>query len=114
MNNHFLFNIFIVLAAACIIVPLASRFKLGAVLGYLIVGVLIGPFGFALIGNAEQIMHFAEFGVIMMLFLIGLELEPETLWRLRKAIIGLGGLQVLLTSATLALVGVVLGAMIGV
>jgi len=56
MNNDFLFNIFIFLAAASIIVPIASRFKLGSVLGYLLVGVLIGPFGFALIGNAQQIM----------------------------------------------------------
>lgn len=109
MNTIFLFNIFIFLAAACIIVPLASRFKLGSILGYLIIGILIGPFGFRLIGNAEEIMHFAEFGVIMMLFLIGLELEPETLWRLRKAIIGLGSLQVLLTTLILALAGISLG-----
>jgi len=105
MNNNFLFHVFIFLGAACLIVPLASRFKLGSVLGYLIVGVLIGPYGFQLIGNAEQIMHFAEFGVIMMLFLIGLELEPETLWRLRKLIVGLGGLQVILTTILLTLIG---------
>ncbi|WP_019215330.1 monovalent cation:proton antiporter-2 (CPA2) family protein [Legionella tunisiensis] len=109
MNNDFLFNVFIFLAAACVIVPIASRFKLGSVLGYLIVGVLIGPFGFKLIGNAQQIMHFAEFGVIMMLFLIGLELEPETLWRLRKAIVGLGGLQVALTTTALTISGILLG-----
>jgi monovalent cation:proton antiporter-2 (CPA2) family protein len=109
MNHSFLINVFIVLAAACIIIPLASRFKLGSVLGYLIIGVLIGPFGFKLIGNAVEIMHFAEFGVIMMLFLIGLELEPETLWRLRKAIAGLGSLQVILTTAGLSLCGIALG-----
>ena len=109
MTNNLLFHIFIFLAAACIIVPLASRFKLGSVLGYLVVGVLIGPFGFKLIGNAEQIMHFAEFGVIMMLFLIGLELEPETLWRLRKAIIGLGSLQVTLTTSLLTVIGILMG-----
>ncbi|MBA2657553.1 MAG: cation:proton antiporter [Tatlockia sp.] len=109
LNNPFLFNVFIVLAAACIIIPLASRFKLGSVLGYLIIGVLLGPFGFKLIGNAEEIMHFAEFGVIMMLFLIGLELEPEILWRLRKAIAGLGSLQVLLTTIVLSLLGLCLG-----
>ncbi|CDZ75912.1 K(+)/H(+) antiporter [Legionella massiliensis] len=109
MNTNFLFNIFIFLAAACIIVPLASRFKLGSILGYLIIGILIGPFGFRLIGNAEEIMHFAEFGVIMMLFLIGMELEPETLWRLRKAIIGLGSLQVLLTTLLLSFAGISLG-----
>ncbi|MBA2709117.1 MAG: cation:proton antiporter [Tatlockia sp.] len=109
MNRPFLINVFIVLAAACIIVPLASRFKLGSILGYLIIGVLIGPFGFKLIGNADEIMHFAEFGVIMMLFLIGMELDPETLWRLRKAIAGLGSLQVILTTAVLSLCGLALG-----
>lgn len=109
MINYSLYHVFIFLAAACIIIPLASRFKLGSVLGYLIIGVLIGPFGFKLIGNAVQIMHFAEFGVIMMLFLIGLELEPETLWRLRKAIIGFGALQVILTTLILALIGISLG-----
>lgn len=109
MNNPFLLNVFIFLAAACIIVPLASRFKLGSVLGYLIIGVLIGPFGFRLIGNAAEIMNFAEFGVIMMLFLIGLELEPETLWRLRRAIAGLGGLQVILTTLCLSMAGIALG-----
>lgn len=108
MTTYSLYHIFIFLAAACIIIPLASRFKLGSVLGYLIIGVLIGPFGFKLIGNAVQIMHFAEFGVIMMLFLIGLELEPETLWRLRKAIIGLGSLQVILTTSILTLIGILL------
>lgn len=90
-------------------VPLASRFKLGSVLGYLLVGVLIGPYGFKLIGNSQQIMHFAEFGVIMMLFLIGLELEPHMLWKLRKLIVGLGGLQVCLTTAILTGIGIVLG-----
>ncbi|TIE13273.1 potassium transporter, partial [Legionella pneumophila] len=102
MNGHLLLNVFIFLAAASIMVPLASRFRLGSVIGYLTVGMLIGPFGLKLIGNAEQIMHFAEFGVVMMLFLIGLELEPIMLWKLRKLIVGLGGLQVLLTTIALS------------
>lgn len=109
MNEHFLFNVFIFLAAASIMVPIASRFKLGSVLGYLIVGILIGPFGLKLIENSEQIMHFAEFGVVMMLFLIGLELEPLMLWKLRKLIIGLGGLQVILSTSALTGVGIMLG-----
>ncbi|MFC3908895.1 monovalent cation:proton antiporter-2 (CPA2) family protein [Legionella dresdenensis] len=109
MNSNPLSHVFIFLASASLIIPLASRFKLGSVLGYLIIGVLIGPFGFKLIGNASQIMHFAEFGVIMMLFLIGLELEPAMLWRLRKAIIGLGGAQVILTTAALTFLGMYLG-----
>lgn len=109
MSQHLLFNVFLFLAAASIMVPIASRFKLGSVIGYLVVGMLIGPFGFKLIGNAEQIMSFAEFGVIMMLFLIGLELEPIMLWKLRRLIVGLGGLQVLLTTAALTGIGMLLG-----
>lgn len=109
MNGHLLLNVFIFLAAASIMVPIASRFKLGSVLGYLIVGILIGPFGFKLIGNAHQIMNFAEFGVVMMLFLIGLELEPAMLWKLRKMIVGLGSLQVLLTTGILTAIGLRLG-----
>lgn len=109
MKDHLLLNVFIFLAAASIMVPLASRFKLGSVLGYLTVGILIGPFGLKLIGNAEQIMHFAEFGVVMMLFLIGLELEPAMLWKLRKLIVGLGSLQVVLTTGALTAIGIFLG-----
>ncbi|MGZ8918737.1 MAG: monovalent cation:proton antiporter-2 (CPA2) family protein [Methylobacter sp.] len=109
MNNGFLFNTFIFLIATCIAVPLASRFRLGAVLGYLGAGVLIGPFGIALIDNSLQIMHFAEFGVIMMLFMIGLELEPTKLWKLRKLIIGLGSLQVIGTSVLFTALGLMLG-----
>ncbi|MCW8418985.1 monovalent cation:proton antiporter-2 (CPA2) family protein [Fluoribacter dumoffii] len=109
MNGHVMLNIFIFLASASIMVPIASRFKLGSVLGYLIVGILIGPFGLKLIGNSQQIMNFGEFGVIMMLFLIGLELEPSMLWKLRKLIIGLGGLQVLLTTCIFTAIGYMLG-----
>lgn len=109
MEQHGLIQVFIFLAAASIMVPIASRFKLGSVIGYLVVGILIGPFGLKLIGNAEQIMHFAEFGVIMMLFLIGLELEPNKLWALRKLIVGLGSLQVLMTSAVLTSAGLLMG-----
>ena len=109
MNGQLLLNIFIFLAAASIMVPIASRFRLGSVVAYLIIGILIGPFGFNLIGNAEQIMSFAEFGVIMMLFLIGLELEPKMLWKLRKLIVGLGSLQVLLTTSAFTIIGIALG-----
>ncbi len=104
-----LFTVFVFLSAACLVVPLASRFKLGSVLGYLAAGIMIGPFGLGLIGDAEKIMHFAKFGVVMMLFLIGLELEPALLWRLRKSILGLGGFQVALTSLAFTLIGLALG-----
>ncbi|MES2983989.1 MAG: monovalent cation:proton antiporter-2 (CPA2) family protein [Pseudomonadota bacterium] len=109
MDSNYLFTTFIFLIAACMVVPLASRFRLGSVLGYLAAGVLIGPFGIALIDNAQQVMHFAEFGVVMMLFMIGLELEPAMLWKLRRAIVGLGGLQVVVTSAAFTAIGVGLG-----
>ncbi|MFO1242776.1 MAG: monovalent cation:proton antiporter-2 (CPA2) family protein [Rickettsiales bacterium] len=109
MDHGFLFNIFIFLATACMVVPMASKFKLGSVLGYLIAGIIIGPFGLSLIGNAEQIMHFGEFGVIMMLFVIGLELEPAALWRLRKSILGLGSAQVVSTSLAFTAIGMILG-----
>ncbi len=109
MDYGFLRNIFIFLAAACIAVPVASRLKLSSVLGYLIAGVIIGPFALKFIDNPEEIMHFAEFGVVMMLFVIGLELEPAMLWRLRKAILGLGSLQVSITSMVFAGIGIMLG-----
>jgi len=88
----------IYLAAAIIAVPIANRLGLGSVLGYLIAGILIGPFAFGLVGDQTDVMHFAEFGVVMMLFTVGLELQPSRLWKLRHSILGLGGLQVVLTS----------------
>lgn len=92
----------IYLAAAVMIVPLAVRLGLGSVLGYLAAGILVGPiFGFAGAETAD-LQHFAEFGVVLMLFLIGLELEPRTLWDMRHRLFGLGGLQVTLTTAAIA------------
>jgi monovalent cation:proton antiporter-2 (CPA2) family protein len=98
-NEGFFFQAFVYLVAAVLSVPIAQRLGLGSVLGYLLAGVIIGPFVLGFVGNeGEDVMHFAEFGVVMMLFLIGLELQPELLWRLRLPILGLGGLQVLLTT----------------
>ncbi|TMO46146.1 monovalent cation:proton antiporter-2 (CPA2) family protein [Pseudoalteromonas ruthenica] len=91
----------IYLGAAIIAVPLAKRLGLGSVLGYLLAGILIGPYALGLVGDQTEVMHFAEFGVVMMLFLVGLELHPARLWRMRHAILGLGGLQVTLTAAVL-------------
>jgi CPA2 family monovalent cation:H+ antiporter-2 len=97
----FLFQASIYLAAAVIAVPIASRLGLGSVLGYLAAGILIGPV-LGLVGSeSKDLQHFAEFGVVMMLFLIGLELEPRALWDMRHRLLGLGGLQVLLTTAAL-------------
>ncbi|MBW8881404.1 MAG: cation:proton antiporter, partial [Asticcacaulis sp.] len=109
MDLNLLLNVFVFLVAACVVVPLAQRLRLGSVLGYLIAGIIIGPFILHLIGDPDKVMHFAEFGVIMMMFLIGMELEPAVLWRLRQSILGLGGLQVVLTSVILMAIGVALG-----
>lgn len=100
----FLYQASIYLAAAVIAVPLAARLGLGSVLGYLAAGIIIGPL-FGLVGSeTEKLQHFAEFGVVMMLFLIGLELEPRALWDMRHKLFGLGGLQIGLS--TVALMGV--------
>jgi len=108
--DNFLFQAFIYLVAAVISVPIAKRLGLGSVLGYLFAGIIIGPFVFRFVGmESESVLHFAEFGVVMMLFLIGLELRPELLWRLRGPILGLGGLQVTVTTAVIFLIGYLLG-----
>ncbi len=108
--DSFFVQAFVYLAAALLVVPVAKRLGLGSVLGYLIAGLLIGPWGFGLVGDeGDDVMHFAEFGVVMMLFLVGLELDPTTLWRLRGPILGLGGLQVSGTAIVVALVGLALG-----
>ncbi len=97
--ESFLFQVSIFLAAAVIAVPLAARLGLGSVLGYLAAGIVIGPVLGLLGGHeTEALKDFAEFGVVMMLFLIGLELEPRALWDMRHRLLGLGGLQILLTT----------------
>ena len=101
--NDFLFGALLYLAAAVISAPIAARLGLGSVLGFLIAGAIIGPSALNLAGETGNVMHFAEFGVVMMLFLVGLELQPSKLWDLRKKIFGLGLLQVLGVSAALAL-----------
>lgn len=96
--EHFLIQLFIFLAAAAIAVPVAKKLGLGSVLGYLIAGIVIGPFGLSLINEIEEVMHFTEFGVVMMLFLVGLELKPSLLWQMRTPILGMGGTQVIVSS----------------
>ncbi len=109
-GEGFFFQAFVYLTAAVISVPVAKRLGLGSVLGYLIAGMIIGPFGLGLIGQeGKDVMHFAEFGVVMMLFLVGLELQPSLLLRLRGPILGLGGLQVGLTTAAMTGIGLALG-----
>ena len=93
-----LFQATIFLLAAVIAVPIASRLGMGSVLGYLLAGVVIGPV-LGLIEQPEDLLHYAEFGVVMMLFLIGLELDPRALWAMRDKLLGLGGSQILITGA---------------
>ncbi|NGQ89869.1 potassium transporter [Rhodobacter sp. HX-7-19] len=105
----FLLEASIYLGAAVLVVPLAMRFGLGSVLGYLAAGILVGPvFGMAGADTAD-LQHFAEFGVVLMLFLIGLELEPRTLWDMRHRLLGLGGAQVILSAAAIAALAAVAG-----
>jgi monovalent cation:proton antiporter-2 (CPA2) family protein len=110
MQQTFFYQAMIYLAAAVIMVPIAKRFGLGSVLGYLIAGIIIGPACFKFIGTeGEDLLHFAEFGVVMMLFVIGLELEPSRLWRLRRTIVGMGGMQVTLTTIAVAGIAMLIG-----
>ena len=110
MNEHpLLINILIYLLSAVIAVPLFKKMGLGSVLGYLVAGSVIGPWGLALITNVEDILHFAEFGVVLLLFLIGLELEPKRLWEMRRQIVGMGGGQVILTSILFYIIALWLG-----
>jgi len=102
MANDVLSVTVIFLAAAVVAVPIAQRLGLGSVLGYLIAGIAIGPWGLGLISDVEAILHFSEFGVVLLLFLIGLELNPKKLWQMRSPILGLGGGQVLVTSLVIA------------
>jgi len=99
----------IFLGTAVIIVPLFRRMQLGAVLGYLAAGAIIGPWGIGLIGDAEATLNIAELGVVLLLFLVGLELEPSRLWALRQPVFGLGGAQVVLTGIAITAITVSLG-----
>ena len=100
----FLLDALVFMAAALIVVPIGKRLGLSPVLGYLAAGVLIGPSGLALIGDAEGVLHFSEIGVVFLLFLIGLELQPSRLWVMRREVFGLGSGQVVLTMAGIAVV----------
>ncbi len=109
MEHDVLVNALVYLAAAVVAVPIAKRLGLGAVLGYLLAGIAIGPWGLGLIREVETILHFSEFGVVLLLFVIGLELEPQRLWSLRRSIFGWGSAQVAGVTIPLALVAVLLG-----
>ena len=101
-ETHYLQDILILLAAAIITVPLFQRFRLGSVLGYLVAGAIVGPWGFGFIDEIREIRHIAEFGVVFLLFLIGIELKPARLWAMRRMVFGLGSAQVMLTGLVIA------------
>jgi monovalent cation:proton antiporter-2 (CPA2) family protein len=104
MQDHgFLHQALIYLAAGVLVVPVFKRLGLGSVLGYLVAGMAIGPWGIALVTKPEAILDFAEFGVVLLLFLVGLELNPKRVWQLRKPIFGMGAVQVLVTVAAVTL-----------
>ncbi|WP_422136940.1 glutathione-regulated potassium-efflux system protein KefB [Vibrio metschnikovii] len=102
MMTDWLSSSVIFLTAAVVAVPIAQRLGLGAILGYLLAGIVIGPWGFKLITDVNAILNFAEFGVVLLLFLIGLELNPKRLWQMKGPILGQGGSQMLITSSVLA------------
>ena len=102
-------NSFIYLAAAVVAVPLAKKLGLGSIIGYLAAGIAIGPWGLGLVTNVQDILHFAEFGVVLMLFLIGLELEPHRLWSLRRPIFGWGSAQLLSCAMLLTVTAMAFG-----
>lgn len=97
------------LAAGVVAAPIFKRIGLGSVLGYLAAGLVIGPYGLGFFSDSQAILHIAELGVVMFLFIIGLEMQPSRLWSMRQDIFGLGALQVLVCMAGLTLVGVSLG-----
>jgi len=102
METDYLFHAIIYLAAAVVCVPIAKKLGMSSILGYLLAGIIIGPFVLGFIGQESQdIMRFAEFGVVMMMFLIGLELEPGKIWKIRKFILGMGSLQLVGTTLVL-------------
>lgn len=98
-------SVVVLLTAAVIMVPLFRRLGLGSVLGYLAAGIIVGPFGMAFFHDPEAIIHVAELGVVLFLFVIGLEMQPSRLWAMRGEIFGLGFAQVLVAMGALTLVG---------
>ena len=108
-DYQLILNAIVYLSASVITVPIVKRLGLGSVLGYLAAGTAIGPWGLGFVESVEDIRHFAEFGVVLLLFIIGLELKPKRLWKMRRPIIGLGGSQLILTTTLILLVGLALG-----
>lgn len=106
MHSPLLLEIIYILLAGVILVPICQAIKLGAVPGFLIAGIVIGPYGLGLIDDVENITHISEFGVVLLLFLIGMEMKPAFLWRIRALVFGLGSLQIIISASVLTLFGI--------
>ena len=104
MNTEYLTDIIILLTAAVIAVPLFQSLKLGAIPGFLVAGIILGPSGLGYIENNDEITHLAEFGVVLLLFVIGIEINPSRLWGMKGLVLGLGSLQVLITGSLITLI----------
>lgn len=103
--TNYLDQALVFIASSVVLVPIFNRLGFGSVLGYLIAGILVGPFGLKLIQESESVLHFAELGVVILLFIIGLEIQPTKLWSMRKNLLGLGGSQVLFCTLAFMLIG---------
>lgn len=108
-GGHYLIDILAILLATVVIIPIFHRIRLGAILGYLFAGMVLGPWGFGVITEVEDIRHLAEFGVVFLLFLLGIELKPDKLWQMRKMVLGLGLGQVLITAGLIYGIAIWLG-----
>lgn len=108
-GGHYLIDILALLLATVVIIPIFHRIRLGAILGYLAAGMVLGPWGFGVITEVEDIRHLAEFGVVFLLFLLGIELKPDKLWQMRKMVIGLGLGQVMITAGLIYGIAIWLG-----
>ncbi|MCL4125933.1 UNVERIFIED_CONTAM: hypothetical protein GTU68_012659 [Idotea baltica] len=108
-ESQYLVDILAILLATVVVVPLFHAIRLGAILGYLATGILLGPWGFGLLTEVEEIRHLGEFGVIFLLFILGIELKPDKLWQMRKMVVGLGLGQLLLTAGAIFGIALLLG-----
>jgi Kef-type K+ transport system membrane component KefB len=107
--TNYLEQALVFIGSSVILVPIFHRLGFGSIIGYLMAGILVGPSGFKLISDSQSILHFAEFGVVILLFIIGLEIQPRKLWTMKGNLIGLGGAQILISTFIFTLFGFYLG-----